>query len=267
MKGLLILSEARSGSTWVASLTNSTGKLGDAREWLRDETSEVPQTLAAEQHYQKIIERSSTDNGVFSVKIFPHHLRNVYDKRKYDFIERCLRDHEVLVILLERIDRLGAAISATRASQSGQWSRTNGGRGDENIAESSVAYDRAQILENMMYIGEGMAFWRNYLALRSIQYVPVFYEQIMKGWREYVIDVAGKMDVSIDAEKISNDLYEVQRDALSMEWRKRFELENKSRSLEKLYAYGHTYPRTIGNLLRFLLKKEMRSRIRFRDYT
>ena len=118
-----------------------------------------------------------------------------------------------------------------------------------------------------MYIGEGMAFWRNYLALRSIQYVPVFYEQIMKGWREYVIDVAGKMDVSIDAEKISNDLYEVQRDALSMEWRKRFELENKSRSLEKLYAYGHTYPRTIGNLLRFLLKKEIRSRIRFRDYT
>lgn len=30
MKGLLILSEARSGSTWVASLTNSTGKLGNA---------------------------------------------------------------------------------------------------------------------------------------------------------------------------------------------------------------------------------------------
>ncbi|RWL86860.1 MAG: hypothetical protein EOR68_24145 [Mesorhizobium sp.] len=54
----------------------------------------------------------------------------------------------------------------------------------------------------------------------------------MKAWREYVMDVAGKMDVSIDAEKISNDLYEVQRDALSMEWRKRFELENKSRSLE-----------------------------------
>ncbi|TIP06222.1 MAG: hypothetical protein E5X76_08320 [Mesorhizobium sp.] len=47
----------------------------------------------------------------------------------------------------------------------------------------------------------------------------------MKGWREYVMDVAGKMYVSIDAEKISNDLYEVQRDALSMEWRKRFELE------------------------------------------
>lgn len=265
MKGLLILSEVRSGSTWVASLTNSTGKLGNAHEWLREGEIGAPSELTAELHYRRVIEKSSTDNGVFAVKIFPHHLHDVYGRWNYDFIERCLRDHEIVVVLLERLDRLGAAISATRAFQSGQWSRTNG-RAEESTDGSSVVYDRVKILENILYIGEGMAFWRNYLALRSIQYEPVFYERVMKGWREYVVDVAGKMGIPIDAGRISDNLYKVQRDALSMEWRKRFEDENKSRSLEKLYAYGHTYPRTIGNLLRFLMKKEIRSNIRFRDY-
>lgn len=34
MKGVAILTEARSGSEWLGSLTNSTGTFGNSAEWL-----------------------------------------------------------------------------------------------------------------------------------------------------------------------------------------------------------------------------------------
>lgn len=263
MKGLLILSEARCGSTWLASLTNSTGRLGNADEWLKDELLQPQSSMTGEEHYQAIIGKSATDNGAFAVKIFPHHLRDVYEGRGYDFIRRCMLDHEVVVVLLERMDRLGAAISATRASQTGQWSSKAPGMG---TGETQPRYDSERIRENMLYIGEGLSFWRNYLTLRSIPYLPLFYEHAMSEWHGYVMDVSGRMGIAVDREQASNDTYEIQRDALSEQWRRKFQEESESRPLEGLYAYGHVYPRTVSNLVRFLLKRDLRARIRFDDH-
>jgi LPS sulfotransferase NodH len=255
MKSLLILSEMRNGSTWVGSLTNSTERLGVAKEWLHAQKLDGYGAAPADGHFEHVLSRSSTGNGVFAAKIFPYHLHDVRERFQYDFIETCIARSDTQIVLLERLDRVGAAISAARAFHTGQWSVPTNGSGVADKSTESVQYDRQAILRHMAYIGESMAFWKNYLSIRGLPYIPVFYEDIVQNPRAYVERVASAVGVDVDLDRVSSDLFQIQRDEISADWRRRFLEEGKS--LQSLYDLGPVYPRTAKNLLKFLTKKTL----------
>ena len=75
MKGVLMVTEARSGSNWLGNAASQTGVLGKSGEWISPVNHSVnAKRVTAEEYIQKIFECASTDNGVFYIKIFPRHL-------------------------------------------------------------------------------------------------------------------------------------------------------------------------------------------------
>ena len=65
MKGFLILSEGRSGTEWLRSMTNATGVLGTADEWLMVDVLDGPSSPAkAAEHLDAVVVRASTPNGM-----------------------------------------------------------------------------------------------------------------------------------------------------------------------------------------------------------
>lgn len=257
MKSLLILSVMRSGSTWVSSLTNSTGQLGCAREWLKPAVSESDTKLSAEEHFQSILKKGTTSNSVFSIKIMPDQLYAVESQFGYDLIQRCLKEQEVSIVLLERRDLLGAAISATRAAGTREWEVPKNGSAQRIRETLSAQYDAGEILQNLHYINESVAFWRSYLAVRGLRKMLVFYEDVIDDWRGYVNDVAAEMQVSVDLGSVSADRYRIQRDDLTEEWRQRFLKDSEALHIEKSYDVDSEYPRTLGNFARLMNKKRL----------
>jgi LPS sulfotransferase NodH len=256
VKALIILSAMRSGSNWVCSLTNSTNKFGISDEWLLQREIQFDDAVDCEDHYKAVIKKGSTDNRIFSIKIFPADLYSVYETLGYDFIERCLLEYDAFVVLLDRIDRLGQAISAVRALETDQWSLRN----DENKQAAhivDIAYDRERILENIAIISDNMAFWRRYLAVKCIPFFPVFYEDIMSCPSEYLIRISKAMGISIDPDQVSTDL-RIQRDMMSLEWRDRFHRESKLPiSGNSRLNSKNVIPRNFRNFKKFLLGEEI----------
>lgn len=256
MKGLLLLSEMRCGSSWLASLTNSTKKLGNSSEWLHPNQQDPYKTFSGEAHFKAILARSRSDNDRFSVKIFPFHLYTIRTNFGYDFIDRCRQEHEIEIVLLDRIDRLGAAISATRALQTGNWMVFSDESRNKAAARTEEAYDREYIQSNINKIGESLEFWKQYLCVRGLTYHPVFYEDVLADWQAYVKLNADLLEVKIDLGDASPDIIRIQRDATTEEWRSRF--ESGPRDEDALYSdLRDRYPRTPRNLLRLLTKKKL----------
>ena len=71
MRGVLILSEGRSGSNWLGSLTNATGMMGNSNEWVDEYLLGInPSKVSCSEFVDKILDMASTDNEFFSIKLF-----------------------------------------------------------------------------------------------------------------------------------------------------------------------------------------------------
>ena len=230
--------------------------MGRADEWLLPRLNTADDTFSSESHYENIIGKGSTENKIFAIKIFPRDLYIAYENFGYDFIERCLSEYDAFVVLLDRIDRLGQAISAVRALGTQQWS-LRGDADKQAVSGADIAYDREKILENIATIGESMAFWRRYLAVKCIPFVPIFYEDIMSSPGEYLMRISRATGISIDPDQVSTDL-RIQRDSISLEWRDRFHKESKLPISKNSYQNSKiAIPRNFRNLRKFLLGEEI----------
>jgi len=179
MKGVAILTEARSGSEWLGSLTNSTGLLGKSAEWL-DTANLGCKPKSFDDLMSAVIDRGATANGTFAVKLFPRHLHWSQARYGADFLAECSRRHSMGLVLLERRDRLRQAISYCRAKASGCWKSTMDG------ADLVPRYDFAGICQAYFLIEQSYAFWEAYLRLADLAYDHFFYEDLLDDPRPYV---------------------------------------------------------------------------------
>jgi len=249
MKGVAILTEARSGSEWLGSLANSTRILGRSAEWLDMDTLGMKPKSFGEL-LSSVIERGSTENGRFAVKLFPRHLDWSQAKYGADFLAECVRRHAMGLVLLERRDRLRQAISYCRAKASGRWRSTMDG------SDKVPQYDFAGICQAYFLIGQSYAFWEAYLRMSGLSYDHLFYEDLLDDPRPYVASVARQLSVEMPSGEFSTNL-RVQRDTRTEEWAERFRSDARSRDL-LAHLPKKVAPRNINNLARFLLKKQMR---------
>ena len=220
-KGLILLSMPRSGSSWLASLTNASGQMGVADEWLDFAYLTPPigpkgrSTLN-----KKTLKAASTENGHFAVKIFPRQLLQVIDEYEFDFVRRAMREHEVKLALLERTDRKAQAVSLVRAMQTGQWRATQSAR-------KVPRYNFGALAQAYFHICRGYDFWRSYLALQDFPYQHFTYEEMLESPAPFLESVSTHFNEPVPNMETAQVL---QRDLLSLEWQDQFD--------EDLQKYG-----------------------------
>lgn len=218
-RGYAICTSGRSGSNWLCMLLASTGHLGYPREYfnvkgrrLLDDPN-YPSEPA--QQFERILTMGATPNGIYGVKLFPHH---------HDAFSQSLSWMELLpnlkLIWLQRLDVLGQALSAARSIQTGQFRST--------LQPSGAAlYDPTLIRERLTSVIKEQARWSLFFSRTGLQPLKITYEDIAANPQSVVDQVCELLEFK-NPFKINFDLVDLQpqRDATTEEWRNRFVKEH-----------------------------------------
>lgn len=249
MKGVLILTEGRSGSTWLGSLTNSTGQLGRSGEWLdRKRLEHDARAMSGDAYAQKVLERGATGNGFFSVKIFPGHLYWFRRQFGFDFIQHALRLHDTRLIRLTRRDRIRQAISFARAMQTRQWTSR------KDTPRREAKYDFARIARCYFLIQRSYAFWEGYATLRGQDAPEFVYEDMLASPEPYLRFVADHGEIS-ELPPVETDL-QILRNEVTEEWYARFMAEAGEADILGPASGARGKTRTVSNFVRLLRNRE-----------
>lgn len=242
MKGVLILTERRSGSEWLGSLVSSTGRLGTSGEWFANYSwGPRGRSFTADAFFAAALERASTPNGFFCIKLFPAHLHWFQIRHGIDIIHRLMQTHDIRFLTLRRENRLRQAISYARAQQSEQW------RADKAKKREPV-YDFAQICRCYFLIGASYAYWDSYLGIRDIAAHRFVYEELVPDPMPFlrcIADHAGVGDLP-PAEAGTR----VQSDASTEDWAARFREDVARHGVVAASAPSRPAQRSPSNLIR-----------------
>lgn len=252
LRGVAVLTEGRSGSSWLGSLTDATGVMGRSGEWLNPGYLgfELPRQYDALE--EAVLRKASTENGCFAVKLFPRHLIRSKDRCGRDFLLEIRKKHDLGFIVLERRDRLRQAVSFYRASVSRLWSSRHKG------ADAPVPYSFAGISQAFFQIEQSYAFWRAYLNLSELRHRQFVYEDLQQDPQPYLEAVAELLAVRVPA-TVPVSKYEVQRDDLTEDWVTRFRRDAGEKGAIEAIEEAPVR-RTLDNLARFALKRPLNRR-------
>ena len=112
-KAIIVLSEARSGSNWLASLMQANRGWGNCREWLNPAVHKLPQMKRlSPAPLMALIAKSaqSPATGVLGLKVFTHHLTRFHGLYGFDPLAQLTQGRETLYLRLERRDRVAQAV-------------------------------------------------------------------------------------------------------------------------------------------------------------
>ncbi|MEZ5776770.1 MAG: Stf0 family sulfotransferase [Paracoccaceae bacterium] len=250
IKGYLILSEARSGTSWLASLANATGVMGQCKEWLGTEHYEKPVAeMAPEEFYAAVFDKASTENGRFAIKMFPRHLHYVRHTLGFDFVRRCVADHSVKIMCLTRRERLKQAVSFVRSIQTAQWASHTEKKGEER-------YDFEALCQAYFYIGRSYMYWESYLQLLGLPHETFVYEDLIGDPSAFMNPIREALEVDVNTDWKSN--FRIQRDEMTEEWMSRFQSDAQKHDVVALSGFERPVGRSPRNLMKFLRKEQLR---------
>lgn len=249
MRGVIILTEGRSGSNWLGSLTNSTKVMGVSQEWIDAVHLDIqPRDVSADKYIQAVVRHASTENGFFSIKMFPRHLHWFSMTYGRDVIRDLMKKHDVSFIFLTRDDRIRQAVSFSRALQSNQWTKLKSKRREEK-------YDFEQICRCYFGIGRSYDFWKSYLGVQNLNYQHFSYEALMPDPTPYIRAVVEQTGLS-EVPDVETNL-KIQRDSKTEEWCEQFLTEIQVRDF--VGASASYYPkRKLSNYIRFIRGKPLK---------
>lgn len=209
LTGIAICGEPRSGTTYLADLMTSTGRLGKPFEWFQD----GPVAARAEKNPQlelrAMMAKAKTANGVYGIKIF---------SQQFDLAERT-RWADLLPNLhfvhIERRDLLAQAISHVRAMQTKQFYTTQ-------VPIKEPHYDPRAISRKLSEIAHNQARWRIWFARNGIVPLALTYEQLCDDGQAAIDSVCaliGHAPAPINTDAIKS---EILRGTESDDWKRRF---------------------------------------------
>lgn len=214
----LVCAEPRSGSTFLEDMLTSTGVLGRPVEYFASIKSRADMLRDPEAGLAALIERVTTPNGVFALKLFSYQFDVTAKARWVDRLPNLRFVH------LERRDLLGQAISNARALQTGRYWST-----ERELAPPR--YDGRAIARQLRRIAGDQARWHQYFARNAIQPLRLTYEEVVadpQGTAARIAELIGEKGApKIDLSQIRRG---VTRDAISDEWRRRFVDERADRN-------------------------------------
>ena len=222
LRGYAICTAPRSGSAFLCQLLDSTGVLGRPYEFFNPEIKILPgmadHPADPASQLERIITRGATPNGVYGFKLFAAQA-DLAAKTRWPTVLpnlKCLR--------LIRRDTLGQALSLARAHQTGQY------RWNFELTGSAV-YDREKIQSLLVRVVKIQARWELYFARIGLQPLTLVYEDVVERPQAAVDAIAALMRVQGAVCDFSRVEIQIQRDAVSAEWRQRFLAEATDRDL------------------------------------
>lgn len=214
-RGTLILTEGRSGSNWLGSLTNATGVLGNSEEWFArwawpKELKNAPRGT----YIDAMVAKASTSNSYFCAKIFPAHLHYFNVIYGQDLVHNLLEHFDCNVLMLDRRDRMRQAVSYVRGIQTEQWRSTG-------AAKREATYDAMMIARCFFLVSRSYEFWRTYTSIRGIEVTHFTYEDLVSAPDPYVKSIAEHAGETVD--DIPKSSLKIQRDEVTEYWLDRFQ--------------------------------------------
>jgi len=200
----------RSGSHFLGHLMYSTGAMGYPLEYLHPihlpRWSELAGSADIARVFEYIKSRRTSPNGCFGLKAYPAAMQEY----PFDSLFPACR-----LILIDRDDLLGQAISLVRARQTNQWISMHE-RGGE------TRYDYQAIDDAITELLTQKALWLRFFAVSGREYLKVNYESLVADPAGVIARVADYLllpPVRIDWKLV---LPRKQSDDESEIWRRRF---------------------------------------------
>lgn len=224
----MLASVPRTGSTFLSHLLWRTGSLGAPLEYLNFEATGPYGSIcdapsAQLDHWQRILARRTSPNGVFGVKVFPLQME-VLGRANPSLLARAMRfllaeGSQSKVVQLRRRDTAGHAISLARASLSGVW-RAEQERG-QNSEEPT--YSKAIVERAMRELQVQEQAWQQMYRETGISPLMLWYEDVVEAPEAAVGQVADYLGVELDP-TATVDVPEIrqQDQAGAQKWRKRY---------------------------------------------
>ena len=222
MRGYVICGERRSGSNYLCSLLASTGVLGVPTEYfsveamIRRGIADYPDD--PESQFQMLIKLGTTPNDVYGFKL---HAVEFDQSKMIRWVERL---PSLAFAYLERRDILGQAISWVRASQTFQWVSYHERQGEP-------VYHRDRIDLAIQTILTRQKRWQLYFARNGITPIYLVYEHLAQS-PQAAVEAIGRV-VGLSEKPVvdfSQVRFEIQRDALTDEWRHRYLADSRDYS-------------------------------------
>lgn len=211
-RGVLMLTEARSGSNWLGSLATAAG-FGNLGEWLSPGIMGKPLEDYTPEAWAELALDRATANGVFHLKLFPRYIYLLQAKFRYDVLRHCLERHETHLVLVQRRDRLRQAISLARGQQTMKWRSDFAAKGEE-------VYDFELICRCLFHIGRSYDFWNTLVGAMELSARTFVYEDMLADPSPYLDHMADLLGQPRPGPQKS--AFTIQRDARTEEWRDRF---------------------------------------------
>ena len=186
--------------------------------------------LTYDRYLQDVLERGTTPNGVFGAKLMWGYLHDfcglldnvghlaglsVPDKLAGAF-------PRLRYIRITRREKVRQAVSLWKAVQTQAWRADDRGRTDE------PTYDGVAIEHLVRQLVEHDAAWTGYFTGLGIQPLSITYEELASAHEQVIQDVLAHLEIEAPgdlAERIDAPRLEVQADALSEEWVRRYRAE------------------------------------------
>ncbi len=225
MKGYVVCTTARTGSTLLCEAAIRTGVLGRPFEFFnpsRTRDAHWPAyTPDIQQQIAHITEFGATSNGVYALKILPYQFDLVQYYHWADVLP------QLQFIYLERRDLLGQAISYVRAEQTGVWNQHDPVQGQQEFNIESIR-------EAMKVILRQKNRWELYFSVNNIAPLRLYYEDIYHDILPPLCRIGEVLRVPIPETIEQEQLQSIdpQRDHITADWRQMF-LE-RSRDLSRL---------------------------------
>jgi LPS sulfotransferase NodH len=238
----LLAGTGRTGSTHLGYLMKNTGQLGWPREFFNPDIAARNITLgvadlpdppggdvrSAPWRCELLRRVGMTPNGVAATKMFAGHLSWLADQIS---IDEWLPERRWVHFI--RRDKLGQAISAAIAEQTGVW---QGPREGERKPEFSAD----QIDALMRYLIGAEAAWTLYFVRNRIEPLILSYEEVDLDPSASIHKLAAHLGVTLDREPDLDSPLIRQRTALNEEWRERYLAE--AGDLSRFDTYSSTGP-------------------------
>lgn len=178
----VICTTPRSGSNLLSDLLFSSGVMGQPSEFLNPNGTIPPLAkqynlvdpkgqLFLTQYLNSVVENQSSPNGVFGLKLLFDQFEVFYD---YACVKKLLQKSKF--VLLSRKDFISQAVSLHIATETDAWKSFE----EDKSKRQLVEYDEKKIAYFVERIIQHNLRWIEFFTVNKIDYLQVYYEDILK---------------------------------------------------------------------------------------
>ncbi len=234
---LVIASTPRCGSHMLGHTLHQTERFGFPLEYANSDNLKnwrsICGTNDTESTVCEIMNRRTSPNGVFAIKLHYSHIANLGG---FDTVKRLFPNAHY--VLLTRSNALSQAISFALASQTGIW--IDGQEGDASMAR----YDRALIDKCLRRVLKENAAWRYLLAANGCRHIEMDFDSVKEDIAEAIKRIANFSNIEMSDDVVpAAPVTRRQGGSINREWARRYLEEYENGVLFPEQTPGKFFPK------------------------